>query len=212
MAALKDQVAAGIEEPTADGPHRRPSSSPRSPSAPASSSPRQEAVVPRPAAAGAGRRRASRSCAGTSSTSTDRKRLAEIYEQRIFPVLTPLAVDPSHPFPYISNLALSIAAMVGDPDTGERRFARVKVPTVFPRLVERRRARASCPSSRSSSPSCTSLFVGHGHRGGGRVPGHPQRRPDARGRGGRRPARGGRDGAAPAPLRPRRAPRGRRTR
>ncbi|MDP9465398.1 MAG: polyphosphate kinase 1, partial [Actinomycetota bacterium] len=50
-------------------------------------------------------------------------------------VLTPLAVDPAHPFPYISNLALSLAAMISDPDTGERRFARVKVPTVFPRLV-----------------------------------------------------------------------------
>ena len=64
--------------------------------------------------------------------------MTELYEQRIFPVLTPLAVDPSHPFPYISNLALSIAAMVADPDpeSDDRRFARVKVPTVFPRLVE----------------------------------------------------------------------------
>ena len=69
---------------------------------------------------------------------TDQKRMGEIYEQRIFPVLTPLAVDPSHPFPYISNLALSIAAMVSDPDpeSDDRRFARVKVPTVFPRLLE----------------------------------------------------------------------------
>ncbi len=68
----------------------------------------------------------------------ERKALQEIYEQRIFPVLTPLAVDPSHPFPYISNLALSIAATVADPDpeNGDRRFVRVKVPTVFPRLVE----------------------------------------------------------------------------
>ena len=69
----------------------------------------------------------------------ERKALEELYEQRIFPVLTPLAVDPSHPFPYISNLALSIAAMVVDPssdDHGDRRFVRVKVPTVFPRLVE----------------------------------------------------------------------------
>ena len=61
--------------------------------------------------------------------------LADVFEQRIFPVLTPLAVDPAHPFPYISNLALSLAAMVSDPDTGERRFARVKIPTVFPRLI-----------------------------------------------------------------------------
>jgi polyphosphate kinase len=65
----------------------------------------------------------------------DRAFLMEVFERRIFPVLTPLAVDPSHPFPYISNLALSLAAMVRDPETEERRFARVKVPTVFPRLV-----------------------------------------------------------------------------
>ena len=50
-------------------------------------------------------------------------------------MLTPLAVDPGHPFPYISNLALSIAANVADPETGERRFVRLKVPNVFPRLV-----------------------------------------------------------------------------
>ncbi|MEX1106556.1 MAG: polyphosphate kinase 1 [Ilumatobacteraceae bacterium] len=65
----------------------------------------------------------------------ERVELTEIFERRIFPVLTPLAVDPAHPFPYISNLALSLAAMITDPDTGERRFARVKVPNVFPRLV-----------------------------------------------------------------------------
>ena len=50
-------------------------------------------------------------------------------------MLTPLAVDPGHPFPYISNLALSIAAHVADPDTGERRFVRLKIPDVFPRLL-----------------------------------------------------------------------------
>jgi polyphosphate kinase len=65
----------------------------------------------------------------------DRIELTEVFERRIFPVLTPLAVDPAHPFPYISNQALSLAAMVSDPETGERRFARVKVPNVFPRLI-----------------------------------------------------------------------------
>jgi polyphosphate kinase len=65
----------------------------------------------------------------------DRHELTDVFERRMFPVLTPLAVDPAHPFPYISNLALSLAAMVSDPDTGERRFARVKVPNVFPRLI-----------------------------------------------------------------------------
>ncbi|HEX5465105.1 MAG TPA: polyphosphate kinase 1 [Candidatus Limnocylindrales bacterium] len=54
----------------------------------------------------------------------------------IFPVLTPLAVDPGHPFPYISDLSLSLAVTVRDPDSGERRFARIKVPPVLPRLVE----------------------------------------------------------------------------
>jgi polyphosphate kinase len=58
------------------------------------------------------------------------------YQERVYPVLTPLAVDPGHPFPYISDLALSLAVNVADPDTGDRRFARLKVPNVFPRLVE----------------------------------------------------------------------------
>ncbi|HUG47940.1 MAG TPA: RNA degradosome polyphosphate kinase, partial [Candidatus Limnocylindria bacterium] len=54
----------------------------------------------------------------------------------IFPVLTPLAVDPGHPFPYISDLSLSLAVTVRDPLSGERRFARVKVPPILPRLIE----------------------------------------------------------------------------
>ena len=57
------------------------------------------------------------------------------FDERVFPVLTPLAVDPGHPFPYISDLALSLAVNVADPETGERRFARLKVPRLFPRLV-----------------------------------------------------------------------------
>jgi polyphosphate kinase len=54
----------------------------------------------------------------------------------IFPVLTPLAVDPGHPFPYISDLSLSLAVTVRDPQTGERLFARIKVPPILPRLME----------------------------------------------------------------------------
>lgn len=57
------------------------------------------------------------------------------FENHIFPVLTPLAVDPSHPFPYISNLSLNLAVIVRDPDTEEELFARVKVPGVLPRFV-----------------------------------------------------------------------------
>ncbi|MCU1395440.1 MAG: ppk [Ilumatobacteraceae bacterium] len=68
-------------------------------------------------------------------TEVERAFVVDIFLQRIFPVLTPLAVDPAHPFPYISNLALSLAAMVSDPTTGERRFARLKVPSILPRLM-----------------------------------------------------------------------------
>jgi polyphosphate kinase len=57
------------------------------------------------------------------------------FEHQVFPVLTPLAVDPAHPFPYISSLSLNIAVLVNDPVTGEERFARVKVPATLPRLV-----------------------------------------------------------------------------
>ncbi|HEU5204678.1 MAG TPA: RNA degradosome polyphosphate kinase [Candidatus Limnocylindrales bacterium] len=62
--------------------------------------------------------------------------LRERFLEEIFPVLTPLAVDPGHPFPYISTLSLSIAVGLRDPETGERRFARVKVPQILPRLIE----------------------------------------------------------------------------
>jgi polyphosphate kinase len=65
----------------------------------------------------------------------DEKFLVETFEERIFPVLTPLAVDPGHPFPYISNLSLNLAVIVRDPDAGVRRFARVKVPSLLPRFV-----------------------------------------------------------------------------
>jgi polyphosphate kinase len=61
--------------------------------------------------------------------------LEQEFTERIFPVLTPLSVDPAHPFPYISNLSLNLAAMVRDPMTGVRRFARVKVPPLLPRFV-----------------------------------------------------------------------------
>jgi polyphosphate kinase len=57
------------------------------------------------------------------------------FSERIFPVLTPLSVDPAHPFPYISDLSLNLAAIVRDPTSGDVRFARVKVPPLLPRLV-----------------------------------------------------------------------------
>jgi polyphosphate kinase len=65
----------------------------------------------------------------------DEKFLVDTFEQRIFPVLTPLAVDPGHPFPYISTLSLNLAVTLRDPQTRETRFARVKVPDLLPRFV-----------------------------------------------------------------------------
>ncbi|HET6770005.1 MAG TPA: polyphosphate kinase 1 [Actinomycetota bacterium] len=66
----------------------------------------------------------------------DQAWLIDVFHSRIFPVLTPLAVDPGHPFPYISNLSLNLAVVVRNPGTGVRRFARVKIPPLLPRFVE----------------------------------------------------------------------------
>lgn len=64
-----------------------------------------------------------------------RNRLSEYFFEQVFPVLTPLAVDPAHPFPYISSLSLNLAVTVRDPHSRTERFARVKVPNNVPRLV-----------------------------------------------------------------------------
>ncbi|MGI8591201.1 MAG: RNA degradosome polyphosphate kinase [Nakamurella sp.] len=69
----------------------------------------------------------------------DRTRLAEYFTEQVFPVLTPLAVDPAHPFPYISGLSLNMAIIVRDPETGAERFARVKVPNNVDRFIRVRR-------------------------------------------------------------------------
>ncbi|MGY1739856.1 MULTISPECIES: RNA degradosome polyphosphate kinase [unclassified Blastococcus] len=67
---------------------------------------------------------------------SDALRLREYFRDQVFPVLTPLAVDPAHPFPYISGLSLNLAVSVRDPDTGAPRFARLKVPNNVPRFVQ----------------------------------------------------------------------------
>ena len=66
---------------------------------------------------------------------TERVYTAKLFQDRIFPVLTPLAVDPTHPFPYISGLSLNLAVIVKNPTTNEEFFARVKVPEVLPRFI-----------------------------------------------------------------------------
>lgn len=65
----------------------------------------------------------------------DKDFLDRQFRDLVFPVLTPLAVDPSHPFPYISNLSLNLAVLVRNPETGLQKFARVKVPPILPRFV-----------------------------------------------------------------------------
>ncbi len=65
----------------------------------------------------------------------EQKYCKKVFKARVFPVLTPLAVDPAHPFPYISGLSLNLAVVVRNPKTGKEHFARVKVPPIFDRFV-----------------------------------------------------------------------------
>ena len=133
VAGLKDQVAAGVG---ASGPDGRTSGQQL-----LDIRDRLDRLLPRmeatfldqvaPALAGAGIRLSS----WADLDEDDEKFLVETFEERIFPVLTPLAVDPGHPFPYISNLSLNLAVIVRDPDADVRRFARVKVPSLLPRFV-----------------------------------------------------------------------------
>ncbi len=133
VAALEDQVAAGVRTRSVDG--MRPGEQLKMIRA------RVEELVKRqdgvflekivPALADAGVRFSDWS----SLDDHDRSHLVEVFNRQIFPVLTPLAVDPGHPFPYISNLSLNLVVEVQDPMTNERRIARVKVPPVLPRFV-----------------------------------------------------------------------------
>lgn len=65
----------------------------------------------------------------------EQKACKRLFKERVFPVLTPLAVDPAHPFPYISGLSLNLAVLMRNPRTGKEHFARVKVPPIFSRFV-----------------------------------------------------------------------------
>ena len=69
-------------------------------------------------------------------TAVEKTEMDRFFDDKVFPILTPLAVDPSHPFPYISGLSLNLAVVVRNPATGNELFARVKVPPLLPRFVE----------------------------------------------------------------------------
>src|SRR5690606_8139712 len=66
----------------------------------------------------------------------DRERLSDYFHAQVFPVLMPLAVDPAHPFPYISGLSLNLAIRIRNARTGRQEFARLKVPPMLPRFVQ----------------------------------------------------------------------------
>ncbi len=158
VAALKDQVAAGITRPSPDG--RTPAQQLIEISDRVEELVHEQEEILLAGLVPALRR------AGVELTSwddldrDDRKHFEEIFEQRIFPVLTPLAVDPSHPFPYISNLSLNLGVMVRDPDTGERRFARVKVPPLLPRFLQLRDGDRFVPLEQVIAPQLSTLFAG----------------------------------------------------
>ncbi len=89
----------------------------------------------------------------------------EFFESQVFPVLTPLAFDPGHPFPYISNLSLSLAVQVFDPQSGTEHFARVKVPKSLPRWVPFGRAHHFVPLEQVIGANLGALFPGMEMRG-----------------------------------------------
>lgn len=90
----------------------------------------------------------------------ERERLDAFFRDQVFPVLTPLAVDPGHPFPYISNLSLSLAVELRDPDASDVRFARVKVPKSLPRWVPTGRPNSFVPLEEVIGNRIDALFPG----------------------------------------------------
>jgi polyphosphate kinase len=88
------------------------------------------------------------------------KTVDDFFESQVFPVLTPLAVDPSHPFPYISNLSLSLAVQLRDPETGAEEFARVKVPHSLPRWVPTGVSHHFVPLEQAIAANLSALFPG----------------------------------------------------
>ena len=165
VAALEDQVAAGVRTRSVDG--LRPGEQLTMIRG------RVEELVRRqdhlfldlivPALAQAGIRFSDWS----SLDDDDREHLVEVFQREIYPVLTPLAVDPGHPFPYISNLSLNLVVEVQDPSSGEGRIARVKVPPTLPRFVVMPDGERFVPLEQVISAHLDSLFpgmtIGHHH-------------------------------------------------
>jgi polyphosphate kinase len=90
---------------------------------------------------------------------SQRREMAAVFRERIFPILTPLAVDPGHPFPYISNRSLNLAVFIQDAE-GRVRFARVKVPPLLPRLMPIEEGRCYIPLEDVIAANVSDLFPG----------------------------------------------------
>lgn len=133
VAGLKRQVAAGLSARSADGMTPKEQLSAIAdqvrPLVQRFAKVFSEQVVPQLAEAGI------RVLRWKELDDSHREELDAMFRERIFPVVTPLAVDPGHPFPYISNLSLNLAVQVRDPKDRKLHFARVKVPPVLPRFI-----------------------------------------------------------------------------
>jgi polyphosphate kinase len=101
-----------------------------------------------------------RICDWSSLNDAARRELGREFEQRVLPMLTPLAVDPGHPFPYISGLSLNLGVMVRDPVSAERRFARVKIPPLLPRFVAVGDGEQFVPAEQVIAAHLEALFPG----------------------------------------------------
>ena len=150
VAGLKDQVDAGLRARSADG--LRPSETLRAIGARVSELVERQShifvdeIAPELAAAGI------RLSDWSSLDDDDREYLVDVFQRQIFPVLTPLSVDPGHPFPYISNLSLNLIVRVGDPVTGRNGWPGSRCRRCCPGSWSCPTVNASWPSSRSSPP------------------------------------------------------------
>jgi len=158
VAGLLDQVAAGVTELSPDG---------LTASQQVSLISRQVAILTRrangiflnevvPSLADAG----VRFCQWDELDDTDQKFFRAEFDRRIFAILTPLAVDPGHPFPDISNLSLNLAIRVHDPEDGEQRFARLKLPPSLPRFLVTEDRQRLVPLEQLISAHLDRLFNG----------------------------------------------------
>ena len=198
VAGLKEQVGAGLTTTSPDGMTAREQLDADQRARPHLMA-RQHRVVGSQASDLVWRTPASASSTGTSSTAPHRMYLRERFEERIFPVLTPLSVDPAHPFPYISNLSLNLAVVVREPETRRRPVRAGEGAAVAPAVHGAARRRPLRPDRAGDRGVDLDLAVpGDGGHRGASVPRDAGRRPRARDRRSRRPPRGDRVGAPAA--------------